>query len=77
MITSLLVSAWAKGSIGAPCPTVDPIGGPVQLGPHARYAPRPLRFIAPDCDGMEVMVASFSDQSGVLAQRTATLHISP
>jgi hypothetical protein len=59
-----------------PCPTVDPIGRPVRLGPFERFTPKPLRMVAPPCNGVEVMVVKFSDSGGtVLARRTATLHI--
>ncbi len=59
-----------------PCPTIDPIGHPVQLGPYERYAPKPLRLIAPDCAGVEVMVVRFTDRNGrIVARDTAKLHI--
>ena len=59
-----------------PCPTIDPIGGPVQLGPFERYTPKPLRLIAPDCNGVEVMVVRFTARSGrVVAHGTAKLRI--
>ena len=59
-----------------PCPAVDPIGHPVTIGPHGRYAPRPLKMIAPPCNGQEVMVVTFQDPHGsLLATRTATLTI--
>jgi hypothetical protein len=59
-----------------PCPTLDPIGGPVNLTPHARYDPRPLLMIAPPCNGVETMVVFFSDSHGnVIARRTATVRI--
>jgi hypothetical protein len=61
-----------------PCPTIDPIGGPVRLDPHERFAPKPLRILAPDCDGVEVVDVAFTNHQGhVLAQGTATLDISP
>jgi hypothetical protein len=44
-----------------PCPTVDPIAHRVTMEPFGRYRPRPLKMIAPPCNGVEVMVVTFAD----------------
>ncbi len=75
---TLHVSEVEYGLMLPPCPTIDPLGDQVDLAPHARYAPQPLRILAPPCDGEETMVVSFSDAHGtVVAHREATLTITP
>jgi hypothetical protein len=73
---SLDITVTEFGKQIPPCPVLDPIGRSATLQPYGRYAPPPLRMIAPACNGVEVMVVRLADSHGrVLAHRTATLRI--
>jgi hypothetical protein len=64
------------GEMHPPCPTIDPLSTDMTIGPYARYAAIALKMIAPDCNGVEVLVVAFANQHGtILAHDTATLHI--
>src|SRR5439155_233739 len=54
-----------------PCPTVDPIGDAATLEPFGRYAPQPLRMIAPPYTGVEVMGVRITDSDQHVLARTA------